>query len=170
MMRLAAGMLIVGLGIVPLAMWPAVPVTWLVVLALLVGGVGVVALSVPLVTVSASLALIAYTLALTIARMPIDPFTAIAVGATIVLLLALVHFASGAEGATIGRSVITSQLRRWLLIVGAGAMAAVALTVVAVGLAPVLAGGVLPVTIVIAALGALVAAAGVIALLTREAS
>jgi hypothetical protein len=170
MMRLAAGMLVVGLGVVPLAMWPAVPVTWLVVLALLVGGVGVVALSVPLVTVSASLALIAYTLALTITRMPIDPFTAIAVGAMIVLLLALVHFASGADGAIIGRSVITSQLRRWLLIVGAGAMAALALTVVAVGLAPVLAGGVLPVAIVIAALGALAAAAGVIALLTREAS
>jgi hypothetical protein len=170
MMRLAAGMLIVGLGVVPLAMWPGVPVTWLVVLALLVGGVGVVALSVPLVTVSASLALIAYTLALTITRMPVDPFTAIVVGVTMVLLLALVHFASGAEGATIGRAVITSQLRRWLLIVGAGAMAALALTVVAVGLAPIVTGGVLPVAIVIAALGALVAAAGVIALLTREAS
>jgi hypothetical protein len=170
MMRLAAGMLIVGLGVVPLAMWPGVPVTWLVVLALLVGGVGVVALSVPLVTVSASLALIAYTLALTITRMPVDPFTAIVVGVTMVLLLALVHFASGAEGATIGPAVITSQLRRWLLIIGAGAMAALALTVVAVGLAPIVTGGVLPVAIVIAALGALVAAAGVIALLTREAS
>jgi hypothetical protein len=170
MMRLAAVILVVALGALPLAVWPAVPVTWLAVPALLVGGVGAIALSVPLVTVGAALALVAYALALVIARPPVDPFAAMAVGATLVLLLALVHFAGNAHGAFVDRSVITSELRRWLWIVGAGVVAALVLTVMAAALAPMFAGTALPVVIVVAALGALLTGAGMIALLTRESS
>ncbi len=167
-MRLAAVILVVALGALPVALWPSVPVTWLAVPALVVGGAGAIALSVPLVTVGAVLALIAYTLALVIARPAVDPFAAMAVGATLVLLLALVHFAGSAHGAFIGRSVLTSQLRHWLLIAGAGVLSALVLTVVATGLAPVLAGAALPMVVVIAGLGALLTAAGIIALLMRE--
>jgi hypothetical protein len=168
MMRLAAVILVVALGALPLALWPSVPVTWLAVPALVVGGAGAIALSVPLVTVGAALALVAYALALVIARPPVDPFAAMAVGATLVLLLALVHFAGSAQGAFVARSVIPSQLRRWLQVAGAGVLAALALTVVAVGLAPTVASAALPVVVLIAAIGALLAGAGVIALLTHE--
>lgn len=169
-MRTAAVILVVALGTLPLAVWPSVPVTWLAVPALVVGGAGAIVLSVPLVTVGATLALIAYALALVIAKPVIDPFAAMAFGATLVLLLTLVHFAGSAQGALVGRAVIMSQLRRSLVITGIGVLAALGLTVAAAGLAPLFAGAALPVVVVIAALGALLTGAGVIALLTREGS
>ena len=51
-----------------------------------------IAWSVPLVT-AGPLALIAYALALLVAGPAADPLIAVALGATLVLLLALVHFA-----------------------------------------------------------------------------
>jgi len=168
MLRVAAAILVVALVAFPLAVLPSIPVTWLAGPALVVGLAGVVVLSVPLVTAGASLALIAYALALVITRPPVDPIAAIMLGATLVLLLALVHFADRAQGAVIGPSVIASQIRHWLVIVAAGVVAAVALTAGGVALGAALRGAALPAVIVVAALGALMAVAGVLALMTTD--
>jgi hypothetical protein len=164
MMRLAAAILLVVLVASPLAVLPAPPVTWLAGCALVVGGAGVVALSVPLATAGAALALIAYALTLVIVRPPLVPLLAIAIGATLVLLLALVHFAARVQGAVLGPSVIASQIRRWLVIVVAGVVAAIGLTVAATALGPALQGASLPVAVAAAALGALVTMLGAVAL------
>ena len=166
MLRLAAGVLLAVLVAVPLAILPAAPVTWLAMAALSVGGAGVLVLSVPMVTTGASLALIAYASALVIAGPAVDPVAAIAVGATLVLLLALVHFAGRVQGAALGPAVIAAQVRHWLVIGGLGVAAAAGLTAGGVVLGPALRGASLPVVVVAAALGALMTTAGVIALVT----
>ena len=166
MMRLAAAIPIAVLVALPLAVLPSPPVTWLAVSTLVVGGAGLVALSVPLVTAGASLALIAYTLALVIARSAVDPVSAIALGATLVLLLALVHFAARVRGAAIGRAVLATQIRHWLAVVAVGVLAATGLTAAAAALGGALNGASLPVVVVTAALGALVTVAGAFALVT----
>ena len=162
-----------GLGLVavlvafPLAVLPSPPVSWLAGAAFAVAGAGVVARLVPLVTAGGSLALIAYALALVIARPEADPVAATAFGATLVLLLALVHFAGRAHGAAIGAGVLAAQLRQWLVVVTAGVVATVVLTAGASALGPALAGATLPVMVVAAALGVLLTVAGVIALVAR---
>jgi hypothetical protein len=168
MMRLAAAVLVAVLVALPLAVLPSPPVTWLAGSGFVVGGVGAVALSVPLATAGASLALIAYALALVIVRPPLDPFAATAFGATLVLLLSLVHFAGRVQGAAIGPSVIASQIRRWLGIVLVGVVAAVGLTAAAAALGPMLQGAALPLVVAAAALGALVTVAGALALVTSN--
>jgi hypothetical protein len=166
MMRLAAGVLVAILVAFPLAVLPAPPVTWVAVVALVVGGAGVVALSLPMATAGASLALVAYGLALVIVGAPADPVAAIAFGATLVFLLTLVHFAGCVQGAAIAPSIITGQIVRWLGIVAIGVVTAVVLTAAAVALGPTLQPAALPVVIVVAALGALLTVAGVVRLLT----
>jgi len=168
MLRLAAGVLLAVLVAIPLAVLPAAPVTWLAVPALGVGGAGVLVLSVPMVTTGASLALIAYASALVIAGPAVDPVAAIAVGATLVLLLALVHFAGRVQRAALGPAVIAAQVRRWLMIVALGVAAAAGLTMCGVVLGPTLGGASLPVVVVAAALGALMTTAGVITLVTAR--
>jgi hypothetical protein len=164
--RLAAAILVLLLVAVPLAVWPAPPVTWLAAAALVVGGAGVVMLSVPLTTVGASLALMGYALALVIARPPVAAPAAIALGVTLVLLLALVHFASRVQGAVVGPSVVAAQLREWLVIAAIGAVAALGLTAAAVGLGPLILSASFPVVVAVAVLGAVLTVAGVIALVT----
>jgi hypothetical protein len=166
MMRLAAAVPLAVLVTFPLAILPSPPVTWLVATALLVAGPGVLALSVPLVAAGASLVLIGYALALVIARPAADPLGALAVGATLVLLLALVHFAGTVQGAALEAGVVATQVRQWLGVVAAGVVAAAVLTSGATALAPALAGATLPLVVAAAALGALLAAAGLIALLS----
>lgn len=168
MMRLAAAILVAVLAASSLAVLPARPVTWLAVAAVVVGGAGVVALSVPVVAAGASLALIAYALALVIVRPPVDFVAASAFGATLVLLLALVHFAARVRGAALGPSVIATQIRHWIAIVTAGVVAAIGFTAAAAALAGALQGASLPVIVIIAALGALVTVAGAFALLTTR--
>jgi hypothetical protein len=152
----------------PLSVLSAPPVTWLAVAALGVGGAGVAALSVPVVTAGASLALIAYTLALVMARAAVDPIAAIALGATLVLLLALVHFAGHVHGAAVAVSVVASRIRQSLAIVAVGIAAALVLTAGGAALSGALRDAPLPVVVAAAALGALLAAAGVIALVTTR--
>jgi hypothetical protein len=164
MMRLAAAVLVAVLVAFPVSVMPAPPVTWLAVVALAVGGAGVVALSVPLVTAGAALALVAYALALVIARPEADSAAAIVFSALLVVLLALVHFAGRVEGAALGPAVVVSQLRQWLVVVTLGVVAAAVLAAGAAALGPVLAGAGLPLVVVAVALGALLAAAGVVAL------
>jgi predicted Co/Zn/Cd cation transporter (cation efflux family) len=168
MLRLAAGVVLAVLVAIPLAVLPAAPVTWLAMPALGVGGAGVLVLSVPIVTTGASLALIAYASALVIAGPAVDPVAAIAVGAALVLLLALVHFAGRVQGAALGPAVLASQVRHWLMIVALGAAAAGGLTAGGVVLGSTLRGAALPVVVVAAALGALMTTAGVIALVTAR--
>jgi predicted Co/Zn/Cd cation transporter (cation efflux family) len=168
MMHLAALVLVAVLVAIPLAVLPAAPVTWLAILAFGVGGAGVIVRSTPIVTTGASLALIAYASALVIAGPAVDPVAAIAVGAALVLLLALVHFAGRVQGAALGPTVLASQVRHWLMIVALGAAAAGALTAGGVVLGPTLRGASLPVVVVAAALGALMTTAGVIALVTAR--
>jgi hypothetical protein len=166
MMRLAAAILVAILVAFSLGVLPARPVTWLAGAALVVGVTGVVVLSVPVVAAGASLALIAYALALVIARPPVDVVAANAFGATLVLLLALVHFAARVRGAAIGRAVLATQIRQWLTIVAAGVVAAIGLAAAAAALGGALQGASLPVVVVTAALGALVTVGGAFALLT----
>lgn len=169
MMRLAAVVLLVVLAALPLSVRPsAPPVAWLAVGALAVGAAGVAAWSVPLVTAAGSLAVIAYALGLVIVRPEVDLVTPLALGAALVLLLALVHLAARARGAGLAPSVIAAQVRRWLAVVGLGVGTAVALVAVAGPLGAALRGAALPVVIAASALGALVAVAGVIAALASE--
>lgn len=168
MMRLAAAVLVAVLAGFPLAVMPGAPVSWLVVLALVVAGAGVLLLSVTLVTVAGALALIAYAVALLIVRPPVDPVAAAGFGATLVVVVALVHFARRADGAVLGPAVVATQVRQWLAIVAVGVVVAAALTAGATVLGAALAGATLPLVVVAATLGALLTVAGVIALTTRE--
>jgi hypothetical protein len=169
-MRLVAVLLVAVLVAIPLAVLPAAPVTWLATLAFGVGSAGVIVRVTPIVTAGASLALIAYAVALVTAGAAADPVTAVAFGSTLVLLLALVHFAARVHDAAVGPGVITVQLRQWLAIVALGIVAAVGLTAGGAVLGATLRGASLPVVVVAAALGALMTTAGVIALVTtREA-
>jgi hypothetical protein len=170
MMPLAAVVLVAVLVAIPLAVLPAAPVTWLATLAFGIGGAGVIVRSAPIVTAGASLALIAYALALVMTGAVVDPLAAIAFGSTLVLLLALVHFAGRVHGAAVGGAVIAVQVRQWLVIVALGVAAAAGLTAAAAMLGATLRDASLPVVVVAAALGALMTTAGVIALVTaREA-
>ncbi len=170
MMHLAAMVLVAVLVAIPLAVLPAAPVTWLAILAFGVGSAGVIVRSTPIVTAGASLALIAYAVALVTARAVVDPVAAIAFGSALVLLLALVHFAARVHGAAIGPAVIAVQIRQWLVIVALGVVAAVGLTAAATVLGATFRGASLPVVVVAAALGALMTTAGVIALVTARAA
>jgi hypothetical protein len=169
MMRLAALVLLAVLAALPLGVRPATPpVTWIAAAALVVGGLGVIAWSVPLVTAAGSLVVIAYALALMAAAPAVEPLPAIALGATLVLLLALVHFGSRVRGALLGPGVIAAQARQWLAVAGLGVAAAVGLTAVAAPLGGALRGATLPLVLAAAALGAVLTVAGVIALMARD--
>jgi len=168
MLRLPAAALLALVVAFPLAALPAGPVAWLAGLALVLGGVGVVVLSVTLVTVGGSLALVAYTLTLVIMRPAVDPVAAAALGAALVLLLALVHLAAHLDGAAVDRAVVARQVRGWLAVVALGVAVAGALTAGAIALAATVNGATLPVVVVAAALGAVLTAAGVTALVTAR--
>jgi len=166
MMRLAIAVLVVLVAGIPLAIVPAAPVTWLALAAAAAGGVGALVLSVSLVTAGASLSLVAYAVALTVAGPVADPVVSVVLGGALVLLLALTHFAQRTEGALLAPGVVAGQIRHWLAVVGLGVAVAAALTLGGAVLGPVLVGATLPVVVVAAALGAVLTVAGVIALVT----
>jgi hypothetical protein len=169
MMRLAAAVLVLVVVSLPVSVLPGPPVTWLAVVGGVIGGAGAVLLSVTLVTVGASVALIAYALALLIARpLGADPLAATGFGSALVVVLALVHFAGGADAAALGSAVLATQLRQWLATIAVGVLSAAGLTMGAALLGTVLAGTSLPVVVAAAALGALLTIAGLIALTTRQ--
>ena len=168
MLRLVAAALLAIVVAFPLVALPAGPVAWLAGLALALGGAGIVALSVTLVTIGGSLALAAYALTLVLVRSEVDPIAAAALGATLVLLLALVHLAAHVDGAAVDRAVVAGQVRGWLAVVALGVGAAGALTAGAVALASALHGATVPMIVVAAALGAALAAAGITALVTAR--
>lgn len=167
MIRLAALALLLVLAGLPLSVRPSLPpVAWLAWAALAVGGVGVLAWSVPFVTAGGVLALIAYALALVIAGPAADPLAAAALGATLVLLLALVDFAGRVRGAALGPGVVAAQARRGLAVAGLGVASATGLLAAAVPLGAVLRSATLPLVVIVAAVGVLMTVAGTIALIT----
>jgi len=166
MMRLAAGVLMLALVGIPLSVLPAAPVTWLALAALVIGGVGVLALSVTLATAAAALALIAYAVALGVARPAVDPATAVVFGALVVLALALVHLAGRMDGALVGPGVVAGQLRQWMMVLALGLIVAAVFTAAAAALGPLLVGAALPVVVIGAAFGALLTVVGIVALVT----
>jgi energy-converting hydrogenase Eha subunit G len=168
MMRLVALSLVAIVVMLPMTVLPSPHLGWLAVPAFLVGGTGAVALLVPLATAGAAIALIEYAVALLIERPAPDLVIATAFGTALVLLLTLVHFAHRVHGAAVGPSVIRSEIRRWLMIVAIGGLATLALTIAGTALRFLLPDVALPV-ILIAALGALVTVAGVIALVSADA-
>src|SRR5262249_3201794 len=89
MMRAAAAILVAVLGAFPLSVLFAPPITWLAVAALVVGGTGVVLLSMPLVTAGASVALIAYTAPLVMAEAAVGLLAALPIAPTPASLVAL---------------------------------------------------------------------------------
>ena len=168
MMRLAAAVFVFVMAGFPMAVMPGPPVTWLAGVALVAAGAGVLVLSVTLVTVGGSIALIAYAVALLIVRSPIDPVAAGGFGATLVLVLALVHFAGRVDGAVLGPAVVATQARHWLAIVATGVGGGGGVTVGAKELRAALTGKKFHLVGFSAAIGALLAVGGVIALTTRE--
>jgi len=167
MMRLVAAALTLILLAFPLAVYPAAPVTWLVLAALLTAAGGVALLSVALVSAGGALALIAHAVALLIARPAVDLAGAIGLGVALTLLPLVVHFAARTDGAALGPGVLVSQIRDWLVVAGAGVAAAGALTAAAVMLAIGFQGLTLPMVVAAAALGAALTVAGVVALVRR---
>lgn len=168
MMRIvSAGLLLVVLAF-PLNVYPGPPVTWLAAAALVAAGAGVALLSVPMVTVGGTLALIAHAVALLIARPAADPVGAITLGAVLTLLLLVVHFAARTAGAGIGAGVVGAQVREWILAVALGIVVAVVLALGGTTLAAALHRASLPVVVGAAALGAAVAMAGVVALVANR--
>jgi len=168
MMRVVAVALLLVVTAVPLAVYPAAPVTWLALAALLAGGAGVALLSPPIVTAGGALALIAYAVALLIARPALDPPGAITLGVALTLLVSSVHFAGRVHGAALGPSVVVTQVREWLRAAATGVLAAAILALAGAAAASGLRGASLPVVIAGAALGAGLAMAGVIVLLAAR--
>ena len=169
MMRLVAAALVLVVAAFPLAVYPAAPVTWLVLAALLAAGPGVALLWVPLATAGGALALIAYAVALLIAGPAVDLVSATALGVTLTLLLSIVNFGARVEGAGLGPSVMAAQVRDWLVVAGLGVITVAVLAAAGAAVAGALRGAALPVMIAAAALGAAVSVAGAVALMRRGA-
>jgi hypothetical protein len=164
--RLATLALMVMLAGLPLVTFPSPLTGALAALALVVGGAGALAPSVPLATAGGTLVLIEYAVALVLARSDPEPVTGTAVGVGLALLLASVHLASRTHGAAVGYPVLRSQARHGLAMAAVGAIGAAALTVGGEAVAFALQGATLPVVVAISAVGALTTVVGVIALVT----
>jgi hypothetical protein len=168
MTRAAAVLLVAAVVAFPLTAFPAAPVTWLAGAALAIGVLGASALSVPLVTAGAAVALVAHALALVLTRAPADPIAGTALGATLVLLLAVVHLAARTHGAAVGLGVVAGQVRQWLAVALAGVAVAMALATAAALLGPAILGASLPIVIITGVVGAVLTASGLVALLTTR--
>jgi hypothetical protein len=155
------GLVLVGL---PLVASPS----WLIagpgVLAALLIAAGIIALSAPLVTAGIAVSLIEYTLALWIGTRPLDPLTAVALGATLVLLLQVVDFARRFRGARVDPAVVAGQIRYWLRTGMVGVMLGLAATALAMGVLPPLPAAAY---LVLATAGALMAVLGLARMLVR---
>jgi hypothetical protein len=163
MLRLVAAALALSVAAIPLTVYPAAPVTWLVLASLLTVAAGVTLLAVPLVAAGGVLALIAHAVALLIAPPALDVAGAIALGVALTLLLSIVDVAARLDGAALGPSLLVWQAREWAVVTAAGGLAAGALTLGGFALADAARGASPPVVVAAAALGAALAMAGAIA-------
>ncbi len=165
MRHLAAllGLVLVGL---PLVLTPS----WIVAapgaLAALLIAAGTLAFSISLLTVGIVASLLEYTLALWIGMRPLDPWSAVAIGAALALLLQVVDFVRRFRGAAVDGGVITSQLHSWLHSGILGVTLGLAVGALAAALTPALTPATSP---VLAAGGTVIAIAAVTHLLLRAA-
>jgi hypothetical protein len=166
-LRFVAAVIVAGLVTLPLTVLPSPYLAWLAVPAFALGVAGLVVLSVPFVTASASLALVEYGLALVVRGAPVSLAWAAALGVALVLLLEIVHLASRIDGAVIGRRVVWTHVRSWLGTVALGAASSAVLVLGGTSLRLAVAGTSLPIVVVASAAGALLAAGGVLWLVTR---
>ena len=113
-MRQAAAPLAVIVAGLPFVVTPS----WIIIapgaVAALLIAAGIVWLSPPAISAGIAVSLVEYTLALCLAAGPLDPLTAVAMGAGMVLLIQIVDFARRFRGADIAPSVVREQIRYWL--------------------------------------------------------
>jgi hypothetical protein len=167
MMRLMALPLVAIIAALPLTVLPSPYLGWIAVPAFLLASAGAITLFPPLTTAGAGIALIEYSVALTVAASVPDVVAATVFGLAIVLLLALVHFAYRTQGAAVSSTVIRSQVREWLTITAIAILAVFVLAITASALRLALPATAIPL-VVGAALGGLVTVAAVVALLTID--
>jgi hypothetical protein len=110
-------------------------------------------------------ALLEYALALAMADAPPSAARALAMGLAIMLYLAATYLARHVAPATLGPGVLRSVLRRWLEALALGAAGTAALTLTGHALAAGLRGAALPAVVIVAAVGAVLTAAGVVGLI-----
>jgi hypothetical protein len=166
MIRHVAAVLVLILVGFPLVVLPSrlVAVVALVAAALCAGGIA--ALSVPVLTAGATVAVIEYALALSLVGSHTDLAIAIVFGVALFLLLAMVDFMSRLRGAAAGADVLASMIRYWIAVAAVGAGVTIALAIGGTALAREATRVSYPVAVLGGALGALVAALGVIRLVT----
>jgi hypothetical protein len=164
MLRLVGFVVLAIVVAIPLGVLPAAPVTWLVMAALGIGSAGVIARSITLATIAGATALIAYAVALLLARPTGTMLDGLALGAALVLLLAVVQFAERSAGADLGPGVMAAQLRQWLGTGLLGVVAALLLVAGAAAIASGIVGATLPMVVIAASIGAALVGAGVVVL------
>ena len=157
-------LVLVGLPLIVLPSW-AIGVLAVISGALCAGGIA--ALSVPVLTAGATLAMIEYALALSMADTPPHFLMAMGFGVALFLLLEVVDFMGRVRGVAIGVPVMTSMVRYWLAVAGVGAGLIVGL---AAGAAAVRLAAPLPSypAAAVGAFGAFVAAVGVVRLIMKS--
>lgn len=130
MMRYAAVMPIAVLVGVPLWTFPSLPVLFIAAVAACFCGAGALRLNLPSITAGASLALIDYTLAASVAGGGLDIVGATAFGFALLFLLDLTEFPRRFRGAEIAAAVHRTQIAFWL---GRAAVAAAAIALLTLG-------------------------------------
>jgi hypothetical protein len=160
MIRGAGAALAAALFAAPLIVAPARPVAWIGLIGLALAAPGVAGLSRGPATAAACVFLANYTLALSMARRPVNAIAAAGFGLGLLFLLESADLACRTRHAAADRAVIRAQLGRWLGF-AVGTLAAV---VAALGLAAGLAGAVSPVLAPLVAAGAALGAVFLLAL------
>jgi len=163
MLRLVAALLVLGLAAFPALVVPVRIAAGLAVPALAVGLLGVAMPSVPVATAAVVLALAAHGFTLAATAAPADLVAGLVFGAVAFVLLELVDLLARTRGATRARGVLASWGRHALGVVVVSAAVVLGLGIAGTVLGPLLHGARVPVVVVVGALGALVAAAGVVA-------
>ena len=168
-MGLAAAVLILMLVGLPLVVVPSWFIGFFGLVAAALCAAGVAAHFAPLVTAGGTLATIEYTFAISLVGGPPAFLSAMAFGVTLFLLLQLADFMRKVHGTVIGASVVTPMIRYWLVI---GAIDVGVIGGLAAGAGVVLWATSLPShpagATAVGALGAFVAAVGVLKLLASS--
>jgi len=147
----------------PFQLLPVRPIAWLVTVAGVLCGMGVLARATPLVGVGCAAAVLAYALALWIVAPPPDVPGAVVFGLALLLTLEGSHFAARLHGAAVAGGVIWRQAARWAGLVAASAVAVGVLDVLAETAAFAAPPWVFPTLAAIGALGVLAGAARMLA-------
>lgn len=166
-MRILAAILAAVLVTLPLLVHASEVVGEVIAIAAVLCAAGILALSVPVVTAGAALALIGYAIALRLAAGPPEVPTALAFGVAAVLLLEVVDFSRRVRGAMVTPSVFIAQARYWLGLASAGAAVGIVLAAGAMAMAWLAPVSGHPVGPAVGTLGALAATVGALRLLVK---